>query len=1532
MGAKNLFTDFLFIYEGVPVVFVNKVSSVRKHQVFKSYQHNVDNRGRHTHLISVPHEKDMSCVMEIYPVAFDPYAKDGYYVPTGAERITTIAIKDEGTEVYFPEIPELGENPTFAYRYLVNGVPYVDPGTKINNGQFNLMTTNGTTSRNQGAAIFTMLDLERPGARAKGFYEDNTGEIVYEEGIQKEKEKVVKNFSNHLGGNLASLIYDTNKYFKDWKIARLITTPFTGGGIESHGYWNILDKQISDNFGTVANYRKWVADMAKAGISNVFDATLTSEGIQGLHVQDVLEFGEKSPFFHWFRMEGIKDAPVGLGVIPDNAENLRHHMINPMYVYDKEKQEVVLNPEYDCNKGTYIQIYDAAQVSSEQELGKHFSTYQKLVENPLAINSHDDTVIPYTKQVDPEEHGARLGVYRDFIKGMDNAFDVNSPEGTELVAQFANFKLVVKKEANAVTWNSNTDMFLKDYGMSGYNELQLDTSVDPIEKDARRKAREKANVQVWDYAIQYTKYWAQFDKDERITTYMRMLKDVKSVDDIENLISSGQLTPKARLSKEALENIINEDYELSEIGELEKDDVTVRALMKYELDSMEVGSNLVTILSRPHISNLATTKETLGKSRFELSQMDNPHLSEPYANTYLRVNRLYRNEVKNFADEIIKKLNELLPEKLLDENGEYTEYGEVIMNLAGRDIARYAFLKAMTGDKFKVTTDVNGELDYPTKEFRSEITRESIGIQTKDVDEQCSQLVRKLQKGLNNLTTSDVDTLVQYLSNKFQNTTTIGARVAEAMFDKASVGQEYRLDAIKDIVDWSAMMASLNAFDPTQDTLVEFLKIYVSEIKKINPNAGVIAELTDYDKLMKASMGEDANVYDSSLPDIGRRYKDVPDTLKKLFAYTGMTTAAAYSEAFTNFIQFFTANPQDGKIELDEGSRIFHFWEDFHRLVDNYSQDYIRNLYTFPDNHDKPSILHGMALDMNLFHANFVTDASARKEAMKILSNSDNDAGLPLEARLNLDNKEYFRTVSPKAIAMAKLFRDVIDDELRGVASDEQIGFFKEALIDLVNANFKGEGTTFTPITTEEPELATVEGAYRKILSLANLDLPENEIDALIAKANEKSFDSYYHVKGNMASDSTKKLANRILTGDENKTDESKNYLEYSPYAVCLALLLMDSFNEIRNWDSNGKEAIAKAARAFINEYNASKVKSCSTPLPFEVSNYVAMQRDAFGTKDFRTINDMILEQAEFLARQRGVLAPNAHFENQDAIKLEMFKASTEPAVAKFMMHLKYLVGFPGTPTAFIRTLFLALGYESPSKNIYWGNRGAAPISEYESDTGVYSSYFKEVVPKIMDIVKLRGMEELKPINQGIPYKLETSSNAVGGFLYHDGYGQNAIVLFNMLGIQPQNRFDYSGRSDEEFDPAFIAKTNKFVPRLKRVLMDSIRLPKGLSLSEDIEFENINGVDKETYYFKKIAEGCYELMKKESAWGPKIGLNKDTAEHGVMILRQKLPMFRGAERKLAINKQYKVATSPIYKSFDLKEAPVEGQKLSLISR
>ena len=36
-------------------------------------------------------------------------------------------------------------------------------------------------------------------------------------------------------------------------------------------------------------------------------------------------------------------------------------------------------------------------------------------------------------------------------------------------------------------------------------------------------------------------------------------------------------------------------------------------------------------------------------------------------------------------------------------------------------------------------------------------------------------------------------------------------------------------------------------------------------------------------------------------------------------------------------------------------------------LTTTRSIDYIRNLYTFADNHDKPSVLHGMALDMQFF-------------------------------------------------------------------------------------------------------------------------------------------------------------------------------------------------------------------------------------------------------------------------------------------------------------------------------------------------------------------------------------------------------------------------------------------------------------------------------------------------------------------------------------------------------------------------------------
>lgn len=62
---------------------------------------------------------------------------------------------------------------------------------------------------------------------------------------------------------------------------------------------------------------------------------------------------------------------------------------------------------------------------------------------------------------------------------------------------------------------------------------------------------------------------------------------------------------------------------------------------------------------------------------------------------------MFNNEIKDFADAIIKQVNQTSNEKLLDSNGDYTEYGEYVMELVGQDITKYAFLKSLGGDNFK---------------------------------------------------------------------------------------------------------------------------------------------------------------------------------------------------------------------------------------------------------------------------------------------------------------------------------------------------------------------------------------------------------------------------------------------------------------------------------------------------------------------------------------------------------------------------------------------------------------------------------------------------------------------------------------------------------------------------------------------------------------------------------------------------------------------------------------------------------------
>ena len=344
----------------------------------------------------------------------------------------------------------------------------------------------------------------------------------------------------------------------------------------------------------------------------------------------------------------------------------------------------------------------------------------------LSINSHDDTLINFVFEVNPQEYIDRLDAFIKYNKSVDKPLTLNSPEGTIHVAQFSNFKIDRKTEGGFVAWDANTDIVKMNYHISGYDEKINQSIVNNSERDYDTMMRVRGGYEVQDMTLQAGKYWTKFFKDAQTLYTAQVLKGASNSQKIDSLIENGLLPKEAKLEEEAVTNILNGYYNLEPKGILSRKDATNKALMQLPLDSLEFAENTVGVLSTSFFSNRAINEETLGMSRFELAQENNPHLVEPYKAVYEKVNLLITSDIKVFADKIIEKLDKVSNEKLIDDEGEYTEYGEYVLNLMAPSIAKYAFLKSLTGDKLKTKILPSGEITYDYKDIKENTSLKSL--------------------------------------------------------------------------------------------------------------------------------------------------------------------------------------------------------------------------------------------------------------------------------------------------------------------------------------------------------------------------------------------------------------------------------------------------------------------------------------------------------------------------------------------------------------------------------------------------------------------------------------------------------------------------------------------------------------------------------------------------------------------------------------------------------------------------------------
>ena len=1549
-------------------MLVNKISSVAQNVGFKGYQHTKNDVGETVMRFNYPYNpEEEDCKIQIFRVKnTDNYNYKVYETP-----IKEIYLKPEGVDVNIQELTNFDKDEAFAYNVVLidknTGAvrKIADTGVKIkningtefgfrvsdnfgddpvSNYKYTLVTRRGTTPMVQGAGYLIVPDSYMPGAKYKGFSDADTGKIEYNEQYQKEAENSIKHFSRVFGGSMAGMELMVPK-IKEQGYKVLFTNPIANGSKGwSLGYWNKNNMQISPNMGNAENFASFFRELYTNGMKYVYDGTFTSEGLEGIHFQYAQRWAEQNPqSYYWFRMDGLKNSNLGYGVVPKNAENLRYRVINAPYNYELQSDgtyKKVSNPNYKSDKETLFQIYDASQTGEDQlkALDKAIERYNNLkAGDPLCVNTHDDTIINYVFQINPKEYDKRIDVINNLNKNYGKNIKLDSEAGTLLAGQFSNFKINKKTEGGFVAWDANTDMVKMNYHISGYDEKALQTIVAPGQREYERQRIIRGTKEVQDMAVQAGRYWTGKVRDIQTIYTAKTIGSAKTIEALNKLIQEGKLPQETTLSTNALNNILNGNYMFAPKGVLSRDDVTVKSLMKLPLDSLELGENTTGVLSTSYFSNRATTDETIGKTRFELLKENNPHLVEPYTKVYNKVNQLFCSQIKNFADEIIKKVNESSPEKLIDSDGEYTEYGEYVIELVGQDIAKYALLKAIGGKNFKTKILDNGEITYDYELLRDNTSLKALGINADSPTTEARILEEKFEKGLKSLSKSDIDFVADSVKKRISGTDTISFRIAEAMVDKASLGLDWRLDAAKDIVDMDAVRNGENTFDDAWNEVINFWRKFVKEVKSENPNSYIVAEITDIADLMRDTYGIMSCPYNGET-NIGQIYNGEPDALAKFFNETGITSEAAYSYFFTDLLTSFSRDFERG---TNLSSTHNAYKNRLMLLLQTRNPDYLRNLYTFMGNHDKLRTAHGLALDMELFHANllnpetnnFEQNRKFRQDVIRVMTGAKTDADIPIELKLNIDNNGYFLTTSTKAVAMNKLLLDVIYEDIGNILSEDDKKLLAGALVDLANGNYLGTGITEPLEKIRIPELSSLNTAFGHILSMAEafgLRLSETERNALIEKvvniANHMNLEDYL-VHGDL---DWRDLDAGIKEANNRAASEilgvRPNYTGYSLYTIQLARLLKAAYKET-NPSSADMGAFDSALKHFVEKFDKKTLESNTNDFRRIEDSVSANIKNAYGARDIRLVIDLALTQAEYKSGRK--------FTNRQAILDKMYQAATEPAVTKLAMITEALKALIGIPTTYAGDEYGMTGYEEKAKNIYQQNRNVLPFSELDKDSEI-GKYRRKVRDMVNGAIKDRSNPLASPLNNGTPYMLDVDGpQSSVAYMMQSANGDTTISLMDFSGINHSNRFDYFkeyGLDNEEKRQNFfkdnniesINEHNKYVPIKPKTEVDMILLGAGIALPVGTIFANINSKDKTEYVVARIKDKL-GIVRKD---GGKIVMDGLTAKNGVMVLRKlKNVAFKGNSKSF-FNRQYNIVSNPYMPA----KAIEEGKNLSIVSK
>ncbi len=1048
---------------------------------FAGYKAAKDENGFRVYEFSYPFDENKEdCYLEIYRLDKDKYnnyfSAGKVYSRNGDDRIK---LSSGVNQIDIADQFGIEDNAPFAYHFVL-----VDK----NNGFYNYRIdvgdsiderSDGDKSKIYNIVIPTKSSLSRGGAmklviidsQKVGYVYNDKNLIVKDEKLEQRGRNGVKTISNKFGGTLAGLEKSVDNGEYDG-YGRIISLPvFTDDDFSAHAYWNKNCMQTAISLGNINNYASLQRKMFAHGLNFVSDGAFVNEGLQGVHFKDLLKWGENSPYLHWFKASGIKDNPLSLGVFGKYSKYTSHKIVNSPYRYTQDidgKISIYSNKQYNPEKPTYIQFFDTRLVSDEEKKDTTtlIKSYSKTnTNNVYDLHTHNDEVFPYAFEINPETYNENVKRLMEYNELAQRPLRLNSAQASRILSKFSNFNVEEKFESGFETWDANPDIAKLNFVFSNADNKEL-KNLPPDERRIERERRLRGNSQVQDYVVESGKYWTRKTDDILRLHIAQNLKNVsrenpsKVYSEILS-ISDGKILPKsvkAEVSKTEVKNVLNDLYNHKRILSYnDKHDSILEGIMNTPLDSIEFGDNLVSVLASPLVAKRASVPEEIGVSKFDIYKQGNKNLPKEYKKTYEKMEGLQKYELYNYVESVLNSVNAKLPENSkIFEKDEVTEYGRYVLPIILPEITKYAVVKSLAPKSKININSKTGEISYNYKELKN-IHLQTIGINNpSSPEEEAFEVIKKISDGMKNLDSSLKSEIVDSISKTLKGTDVKSFQLADLIIDKTQSGLDWRIDATKDIADVESLRNSYSNFEFTWNQVIDFWKKFNNAVIKENPNAYMVAEVTDEETLYNDGWGSRSG-----------KFQSVNDIVSKFQRETGMTSTANYKYFFTDIPKFFTRGFEDGSKLSEDSAYMQKFLHDKMIGGGSYlkssSLESILYSYTFVGNHDKPRALHGAALDLDLFYADLTYPQDYKHREMAYRMVNDRFIG---EVDPNKINYFDYSAISPKAIAMGYAIRKaaigVLEDykwnnKISQSEFDKAFVAISKAVSDLSQGKFDGK-------------------------------------------------------------------------------------------------------------------------------------------------------------------------------------------------------------------------------------------------------------------------------------------------------------------------------------------------------------------------------------------------------------------------------------------------------------------------------------------